>query len=367
MTRTEYQRILKENHFCANCKQQDAYTLNGRRRCAECAEKQRESKKRTSENPERRKELNERALRLRDQRKEKGLCLRCEKKAENGVYCNLHRLENNRRAEKFRREKGVTPRLYGVICWQCNENPVMDGGTLCEKCRERSQEAIAYARTFVDQDNAPWRKWMSDFWAQKRNFWYKKTISDCCNAAPVEMWDVDTQIYLSKTEEGISFMAMIKNKERAAKFGEVFTPEWVVKDMCDLFPDEIWNNIESTFLEPSCGTGNFLVEIYARKLSRCATVTDAVKALASITGVDILPDNCEESRERLKRMFIERFPDSDQLSAVDEILAKNIICDDFLTLAPVRWMDEDQRREYLKKTPKRLREKILKRLENDIQ
>lgn len=160
-------------------------------------------------------------------------------------------------------------------------------------------------------------------------------------------------------------MAQIKSKERVSKFGEVFTPEWVVKDMCDLFPAEIWDNIESTFLEPSCGTGNFLVEIYARKLSRCATVTDAVKALASITGVDIMPDNCEESRERLRNMFLERYPNAPELEEVDRILSENIICDDFLTLAPIRWMDEKERNEIMKLYPKRLKEKLKERMEKE--
>ncbi len=160
-------------------------------------------------------------------------------------------------------------------------------------------------------------------------------------------------------------MSYIKSKKRVRDLGEVFTPEWLVKDMLDLFPAEIWENIESTFLEPSCGTGNFLVEIYARKLARCVTDRDGVRALASITAVDIMPDNCEESRARLKRMFLERFPDSDQIEEVDAILAKNIICDDFLTLAPIRWMDAEAREKHLKTCPKRLRERIIKRIQEE--
>ena len=129
-------------------------------------------------------------------------------------------------------------------------------------------------------------------------------------------------------------MKQIKSKKRVQDYGEVFTAEREVKALCDLIPAEVWENIESTFLEPSCGNGNFLVEIYARKLARCSTDAEAVKALASITAIDILPDNCNESRDRLRKMFLERFPDSDQLGAVDEILQKNIICGDSLEIMP---------------------------------
>lgn len=129
-------------------------------------------------------------------------------------------------------------------------------------------------------------------------------------------------------------MKQIKSKKRVQDHGEVFTAEREVKAMCDLIPEEIWENIESTFLEPSCGNGNFLVEIYARKLERCSSDRDGIRALASITGIDIMPDNCEESRTRLKRMFVDRFPDSDQNDEVDAILEKNIICGDSLEIMP---------------------------------
>lgn len=44
---------------------------------------------------------------------------------------------------------------------------------------------------------------------------------------------------------------LIKSKQRVKRYAEVFTPDFVVKDMCDLVPSEIWENIESTVLEPA--------------------------------------------------------------------------------------------------------------------
>ena len=124
----------------------------------------------------------------------------------------------------------------------------------------------------------------------------------------------------------------IKSKKRVKEFAEVFTPDFIVKDMCDLIPSEIWENIESTFLEPACGTGNFLVEIYARKLEHCKDEKDGLKALASIYGVDIQSDNVAESRLRLVDMFIDKFPEANGFARITAlaIATNNIVCDDFL-------------------------------------
>ena len=94
----------------------------------------------------------------------------------------------------------------------------------------------------------------------------------------------------------------VKSKQRVADRGEVFTAEREVKAMCDLVADEC-NRIDSRFLEPACGNGNFLAEIITRKL---AVVSSKYKkstydwerfsllALGSIYGVDIMADNAVE-------------------------------------------------------------------------
>ena len=124
----------------------------------------------------------------------------------------------------------------------------------------------------------------------------------------------------------------IKSKRRVEEFAEVFTAEREVKAMCDLIPQEVWENITSTFLEPSCGTGNFLAEIYSRKLQRCKNEKDGLKALNSIYGVDIQSDNVAESRLRLVEMFVDKFPESNDFARITAlaIARNNIICDDFL-------------------------------------
>lgn len=127
-------------------------------------------------------------------------------------------------------------------------------------------------------------------------------------------------------------MSQIKSKQRVKEHAEVFTAEREVKAMCDLIPSETWENITSTFLEPACGTGNFLAEIYSRKLQRCKNEVDGLKALNSIFGIDILADNVCESRQRLVDMFLAKFQSANEYAEIfaGAIVSNNIVCDDFL-------------------------------------
>ena len=99
----------------------------------------------------------------------------------------------------------------------------------------------------------------------------------------------------------------VKSKQRVADHGEVFTAEREVKAMCDLVKQET-ERIDSRFLEPACGDGNFLSEILSRKLavvkkkyrrSPLDYEKNAILALSSVYGVDILLDNAIACRERL--------------------------------------------------------------------
>lgn len=110
----------------------------------------------------------------------------------------------------------------------------------------------------------------------------------------------------------------IKSKERVLAYGEVFTNPREVNAMLDLVKPET-DRIDSRFLEPACGDGNFLIEILRRKLAICETrVTakrytqlqyehDAVWAVSSIYGIEIQEDNASACRERLLNYFMERY------------------------------------------------------------
>ena len=101
-------------------------------------------------------------------------------------------------------------------------------------------------------------------------------------------------------------MRLIKSKERVKKHGEVYTPIWVVNEMLDALEKEgdAFSDVGKTFLEPSCGTGNFVVEIYRRKLNLAKNDREkAEKALRSLWCIELLPDNMAECRQRVKDVF----------------------------------------------------------------
>lgn len=136
--------------------------------------------------------------------------------------------------------------------------------------------------------------------------------------------------------------SQIKSKARVKERGEVFTAEREVKAMCDLIPEEVWQDITKTFLEPACGNGNFLVEIFERKLKYSKNEKDGLKALASIVGIDIMEDNCFESRVRLMTMYCKAFPKASEASLLlaSGILQNNIICGDSLKVMK-EWEPDD--------------------------
>lgn len=117
---------------------------------------------------------------------------------------------------------------------------------------------------------------------------------------------------------------LIKSKQRVREFGEVYTPSHIVKDMVDLCEPTI-SQIDANILEPSCGNGNFLVEILQRKLKNCKTDTDILKAAGSLFGVDLLADNVEECIKRLLNMIPLHL-----WGTADQVFRTNIIQGDFL-------------------------------------
>src|SRR5262245_59769754 len=102
-------------------------------------------------------------------------------------------------------------------------------------------------------------------------------------------------------------MILVKSKQRVADHGEVFTPPWLVDAMLDLVKDET-ERIDSRFLEPACGSGNFLVQILRRKFAAVELKYGesdferrhyALLALMCIYGIELLPDNIGECRANL--------------------------------------------------------------------
>lgn len=120
---------------------------------------------------------------------------------------------------------------------------------------------------------------------------------------------------MTESTENIKADQQVKSRQRVTDHGEVFTNEREVNAMLDLVKEET-ERIDSRFLEPACGNGNFLAEVLNRKLnivdqrygkSQTEWERYAVIAISSIYGVDILEDNAKECRERLLKIFDNRY------------------------------------------------------------
>ena len=137
--------------------------------------------------------------------------------------------------------------------------------------------------------------------------------------------------------------ALVKSRQRVADHGEVFTPSWMVEKMLDLVKDES-ERVDSRFLEPACGSGNFLLAVLRRKFTTIQSRFgqndfekrhNALFALMCIYGIELLEDNITDCRnillEELKE-FLKIADDDLILSAARHVLSSNIIQGDALTL-----------------------------------
>ncbi len=138
-------------------------------------------------------------------------------------------------------------------------------------------------------------------------------------------------------------MSLVKSKQRVADHGEVFTPAWMVEAMLDLVKGAT-ERIDSPFLEPACGSGNFLIQVLRRKLSAVELKYGksefekrhfALHALMCIYGVELLPDNIVECRDNLLKIFAEylRLGETDDLyRAGSFVLTQNLVHGDAMTM-----------------------------------
>src|SRR5690349_470831 len=138
-------------------------------------------------------------------------------------------------------------------------------------------------------------------------------------------------------------MNLTKSKQRIADHGEVFTAPWLVEAMLDLVKDET-DRLDSRFLEPACGSGNFLVRVLQRKLASVELKYGksdferqhyALLALMCIYGIELLPDNIAECRANMLEIFAEylNLDDTDELYwAALHVLSQNLVHGDALTM-----------------------------------
>lgn len=92
----------------------------------------------------------------------------------------------------------------------------------------------------------------------------------------------------------------IKSKDRVKNQGEVFTNTTEINAMLNLLSNI---TIDMTFFEPSCGNGNFVIEIMKRKFNLCKKKSDYIRALESVIAIDIMADNIQECKQRIKELY----------------------------------------------------------------
>jgi hypothetical protein len=138
-------------------------------------------------------------------------------------------------------------------------------------------------------------------------------------------------------------MNLIRSKKRVADHGEVFTPQWLVENMLDLVKGEI-ERIDSRFLEPACGSGNFLVPVLQRKLAAVEAKFGksdferghyALLAVMCTYGIELLPDNITECRANMLEVFagyLNLNETDDLYLAAFYVLSQNIVHGDALTM-----------------------------------
>ena len=136
---------------------------------------------------------------------------------------------------------------------------------------------------------------------------------------------------------------VVRSKQRVADHGAVFTPDWLVNDMLDLVRDET-ERIDSRFLEPACGSGNFLIQVLRRKLTAVERKYgnrefdkrhQALHGLMCIYGIELLEDNIVECRANMLEIFaayLRLSPDDDLYRAATRVLRLNIAHADALTM-----------------------------------
>ena len=147
----------------------------------------------------------------------------------------------------------------------------------------------------------------------------------------------------------------VRTRQRVSDHGEVFTSSREVEAMLDLVKRET-ERIDSRFLEPACGHGNFLAAILERKLdvveqkyksSQIEFERYSVLAVGSIYGIDLQDDNVKEAIERLLGIFVDRYSrlfrsnaNPECIESVRFILHKNIVVGDALDMTIAKDSDE---------------------------
>ena len=125
-----------------------------------------------------------------------------------------------------------------------------------------------------------------------------------------------------------------KRKQRRKKTAEDFTPDFLVQEMIDKLPAEVWTDPQKTFIDNSAGNGNFLVAVLQRKIDHGH---DPLQALSTIYGVELMADNVEEMHHRMYSIVKGLLHTQKDKDKAFKIIKENLVCHDALTWDYENW------------------------------
>lgn len=218
-----------------------------------------------------------------------------------GYYILVHSAQEGERLEKFLRSK-LMQYIFKTAKWSGFGNEIVFS----------SIPKIDLAKDLSDED-------------------YYKIF----NISQSEINYIEREPEKKKKNKTKSNNSETKSEQRVKELGEVFTPKELVLEMLNHVPQQEWSNDKKTFIDPACGSGNFLVEILDKRISCGVHPLDALK---TVYGVDIMQDNVDECKSRVLSYLKER-----QIKITNEMIAlldKNIICGDGMKCFSEKCLDK---------------------------
>ena len=156
----------------------------------------------------------------------------------------------------------------------------------------------------------------------------------------MKQFDIEKYLDLSNyaTDERVS-----RRKDSDVNSQEFFTPYSIVKRMCDKISEDDWSNPEKTFLEPSFGNGQFIIYIIYNRILHGVSWKDA---LSTLYGVELMPDNVQETKDRIIFLLSEMEKLFNKEEAM-KIMDHNLVCSDFFkwdfeNWCPIKEQEEPQ-------------------------
>lgn len=129
----------------------------------------------------------------------------------------------------------------------------------------------------------------------------------------------------------------LSKKERVQKYGEVFTPQYIVDKMCDALPADAFLP-HRTFLEPACGDGVFVLEILRRKFANCKYRADYTASIESVYAMEIQEQNVTATIENIIALCQQHFkPTKRDLEIINDHV---ILCDSLKVMKLLQWWSD---------------------------